>query len=109
MSFTKLAQPMLGKYVAVRSADSGLHVGVLAAVDGVTVRLTDTRRVWKWLAKNDGLSFTEMYISGPDEGESRLSETAEELLVGGVCEISPITGIAEVMFRNARPAKGSEE
>ena len=44
---------LTGSYVIVRSRDSGVHAGTLMSVDGRTVVLEDSRRLWYWVAAKE--------------------------------------------------------
>jgi len=79
-------------YVIVRSANSGVHAGYLVAIEGETVRLKDSRRLWCWVvAKMTGplasLSEVAVYGINSADSRSRIATTVPDMHVLGVCEI----------------------
>lgn len=44
--------PWIGKYVIVRCRDAGVHSGVLEWAEGRECRLSESRRLWYWEAKD---------------------------------------------------------
>ena len=89
--------------VIIRSNDSGVHYGYLAEVidSGRTVRLTNSRRLWKWKVAGNGISLSEVAITGIDHSESRITMTLPDLVVVGVCEIIPAHGMATATIEGA--------
>ena len=89
--------PLIGKYVIVRSRDSGVHSGIFAYGKDRTVRLTESRRLWYWkAAKEHTLSAVSLY--GMGEGHKIASEVSQiEIL--DACEIIPCTPEAEKSIR----------
>jgi len=91
----------IGQRVIVRSADSGVHHGTLHAVDGTTVQLKDSRRLWRWKIAGQGVSLSEVAILGIDHGGSTISIPLPDLIVMGVCEIIPTHGVASATIDGA--------
>lgn len=92
---------LIGKHVIVRADHSGVHFGTLTAYDGDTVRLKDSRRLWKWHVAGTGISLSEVAITGVDQGKSRITMTLPDLVVMGACEIIPCHGMAVATIMNA--------
>lgn len=79
-------------YVIIRSANSGVHAGYLISLDGDSVELKDSRRLWCWVAaKMTGqlasLSEVAVYGINSADSRSRIAATVPQVLVLGVCEI----------------------
>jgi len=81
--------PHVGKYVIVRSRDSGVQCGVLMNHSGNQVVLNDARRLWSWKAKKNH-TLSAVAIFGIHEC-SKLSPGLDGFHVIGVCEILPCT------------------
>ena len=43
--------PLVGKYVVVRTYSAGVHAGTLVRQDKEVVLLSESRRLWSWKAK----------------------------------------------------------
>ena len=79
-----------GAYVIVRSAQSGVHAGILERRDGTEVVLRDSRRIWYW---KGAATLSELALRGPAcPVECRFAAPLPEILVLGVCEIIPAAG-----------------
>jgi len=91
----------IGQKVIVRSADSGVHHGTLHAVDGTTVQLKDSRRLWHWKIAGQGVSLSEVAILGIDQKASTITMVLPDLIVMGVCEIIPTHGVASATIEGA--------
>jgi len=89
--------------VIIRSNDSGVHYGYLTEVQdsGKTVHLTNSRRLWEWKVAGDGISLSEVAITGVDHAGSRITATIPDLIVIGVCEIIPAHGMATATIEGA--------
>ena len=48
MNSMKTSHPWLGKQVIIRTYSAGVHYGELDFVEGSTVRLKNSRRIWYW-------------------------------------------------------------
>jgi small nuclear ribonucleoprotein (snRNP)-like protein len=97
----------IGQKVIVRSSDSGVHHGTLRAVDGTTVQLKDSRRLWHWKIAGQGVSLSEIAILGVDHKESKITMTLPDIIIMGVCEIIPTHGIASATIEGAPIAQAS--
>jgi hypothetical protein len=91
----------IGQRVIVRSVDSGVHHGTLVAVDGSTVVLEDTRRLWRWKIAGQGVSLSEVAVLGVDHAESKISMELPSITIMAVCEIIPTHGVASATIDGA--------
>ena len=92
---------LIGEKVIIRSADSGVHHGTLIEADGATVRLENSRRLWRWKIAGQGVSLSEVAILGIDHAESTVTMTLPDIVVMGVCEIIPTHGVASATIEGA--------
>jgi hypothetical protein len=94
-------QKFIGEKVIIRSDQSGVHHGVLCAVEGNTVHLKDARRLWKWKIAGQGVSLSEVAVLGVDHAESKITMMVPDIIVLGVCEILPTHGVASATIDGA--------
>jgi len=88
--------PLIGKYVIVRSRDSGVHSGVFAYHNGRNVRLTDSRRLWHWkAAKEHTLSAVSLF----GLGDGKIASPVEVIEILDACEVIPASDEAEKSIR----------
>jgi hypothetical protein len=92
---------LIGHKVIVRSNDSGVHHGTLVDVEGSTVRLTDSRRLWQWHTGGTGISLSEVAICGIDHKESKITMMLPDIIIFGTCEIIPTHGMADATIEGA--------
>ena len=91
----------IGKYVIVRTQSAGVHAGTLIAKSGSEVRLSQSRRLWKWMGALTLSELAELGTSNPTG--CKFSIPLETIEVLGVLEIIPcsktatlsITGVPE--------------
>lgn len=57
---------MIGEKVIVRTYSAGVHYGELIEKEGEEVILKESRRLYFWKTKNDGISLSEVSIDGLD-------------------------------------------
>lgn len=83
-----IADHLIGKYVIIRATAAGVHAGFLAAHDGgQTVRLTNSRRLWRWAAAK-GHTLSGVALHGVGEGgESMIAAAVDDLIITDACEI----------------------
>jgi len=55
---------LLEKVVIIRTYSAGVHFGTLIEKAGKEVILRNSRRLWYWKTKNDGISLSEVAIDG---------------------------------------------
>ena len=88
---------MVGKYAIVRCYSAGVHAGIVAAIDGDKVLLSDSRRLWSWKAA-DGVALSGVAQIGIIGG--KIDSMNPEIYLTGVIEIIPCTNAARESIRN---------
>ena len=88
-----MKNPMIGQRVLVRTYSAGVHIGTLAAADGMEAHLTDALRLWQW--KGGGLSLSSVATNGIKGG--RLNRTPAVMLTNCI-EFIPTTPAAEATY-----------
>lgn len=75
---------MVGKYVIVRCRDAGVHAGYLKAYEGREALLTESRRLWYWVAGGNSAFLSGVATEGLGKGSKvgarvdvHLTETCE--------------------------------
>ena len=83
----------VGKYVIARCYEAGVHAGEVVSVDGESVILKNSRRLWNWKAK-DGVALSGVAQNGikPD---SKIDTLNPEILLIGICELIPCSAKAQ--------------
>jgi len=76
----------IGKFCIARCPNAGVHAGEVVSVDGETVVLKNSRRLWKWKAKL-GIALSGVAQHGLDLSGSKLDEVNPQILLNGVCEL----------------------
>ena len=86
---------MDNNYVIIRSAQSGVHAGLLVSYDPVTrhARLSGARRLWRWYAVGLG-TLSHLAVLGHRPGQGVTGPALEWIVVADVCEIIPCTEAA---------------
>jgi hypothetical protein len=85
--------PFVGKYVIARCYAAGVHAGTVVSVDGESVILKDSRRLWSWKAK-DGVALSGVAQTGVQSG-CKIDVVNPEIYLTGVCELIPCSSTAE--------------
>lgn len=84
-----IADHLIGKHVIIRASAAGVHAGILAAHDGGQgVRLTDSRRLWRWWAAS-GVSLSGVARTGLKHEKSKIEWPLDDLVIFDACEIIP--------------------
>ena len=86
------SHPFVGKYVIARCYSAGVHAGEVVSVDGESVILKDSRRLWSWKAK-DGVALSGVAQNGVQAG-CKIDTINPEIYLTGVCELIPCSVIA---------------
>lgn len=82
-----IADHLIGRHVIIRATGAGVHAGILAAHDGgQTVRLQNSRRLWRWTAAK-GHTLSGVAMHGLKEGWTKLPAAVDELVILDACEI----------------------
>lgn len=87
------AHPMRGRRCLIRTYSAGVHIGDVAAVDGMEVHLKNALRLWRWTG--GGLSLSAVAANGIKGG--RLNRTGEVYLTNAI-ELIPTTPEAEASY-----------
>lgn len=79
----------VGKYVIIRSYDSGVHFGILESYNEQTrhVTLQKSRRLWEY----SGFTLSAVANDGMANNEPRVAQELAEIIVADVCELIPCT------------------
>ena len=88
-----VAHPMMNRRCLIRTYSAGVHIGDVAAVNGMEVLLKNALRLWKW--EGGGLSLSAVATNGIKGG--RLNRT-REIYLTNVVEIIPTTEKAEATY-----------
>ena len=104
-STSPAAQYPIGDKVIIRARDAGVHFGTLQSVDGRTVRLTNSRRMWRWWSAGGEISLSGVARHGlADRDEVRIAGEVSEISILDACEIIKMTDIAIASLENAKVA-----
>lgn len=95
----------IGDKVIIRARDAGVHFGTLQSVDGRTVRLTNSRRMWRWWSAGDEISLSGVARHGlAGRSEVRIAGEVAEITILDACEIIAMTDTAIASLENAEVA-----
>ncbi len=81
-----------GRMVIVRCRDAGVHYGELDSVFGRTVRLKNTRRMWRWWAKKQMTLSAVAEFGLNKEKDLRIQNALDFIVLLDACEIIPCSG-----------------
>jgi len=100
---SNLEQPseMKGKYVIIRSYDSGVHAGIFVSdkhtPSGRLITLKDARRIWYW---DGAASLSELAVKGTSNPDKcKFPCTVDIIEIDRVSEVIPCTKKAEESIR----------
>ena len=97
-----VTQYPIGDKVIIRARDAGVHFGTLQSVDGRTVRLTNSRRMWRWWRAGDETTLSGVARHGlADRDEVRIAGEVSEISILDACEIIAMTDTAIFSLENA--------
>lgn len=82
--------PYIGQYVIARCYAAGVHAGEVVSVDGESVILKDSRRLWSWKAA-DGIALSGVAQHGVKNSECKIDVCNPTIYLTGVCELIPCT------------------
>ena len=87
---TECQSPNIGKYCIIRCRDAGVHAGIVVYVNGRTVHLKESRRLWRfWSASEHTLSAVSQ-LGLNSNGKSQLArELTDVIELVDACEILP--------------------
>lgn len=92
--------PFVGKFVIARCYAAGVHTGEVVSVDGDTVILKNSRRLWSWKAQ-DGIALSGVAQHGI-KGDSKVDSSNPEIYLTGVCELIPCSEKSKASITNAQ-------
>jgi hypothetical protein len=78
--------PVIGQYCIARCYSAGVHAGIVVSVDGETVVLSNSRRLWSWNAK-DGVALSGVAQAGLIKEKSKVDVINPVIYLTGVCEL----------------------
>ena len=78
---------MIGKMCVLRTCSAGVHYGEVAEHIGMQVVLKKARRIWKW----EGAFTLNEVSKGKFTGDTRMSDSVDQILLTEVIEIIPVT------------------
>lgn len=84
---------MIGKYVIVRGASSGVFAGTLESQDGREVVLRNVRRLWRWDGATECLQIATEGVKNPSN--CRFTLVADSIKLLDAIEVIPATAEAE--------------
>lgn len=87
-SNSNIASPFIGKYCIARCYAAGVHAGEVVSVDGETVVLKDSRRLWSWEAA-DGVALSGVAQKGFVASTSKVDTLMPLVYLTGVAELLP--------------------
>lgn len=90
---------LLGKYVIVRSRDSGVHGGIFLGYRGREVALANARRCWRYNTTGTG-SVSNLSAAGLT-GQYRVDPVQPFVLIHDVCETNTTTEKARQSIESA--------
>jgi uncharacterized protein DUF6948 len=92
--------PFIGRYVIVRTYGAGVFAGTLKAHDGRKILLENSRRLWRWHTKNNGVSLSEVGQFGLNHKDSKICcvEPLQEL---EPIELTPASAEAQKSIESA--------
>lgn len=85
----KEENPVIGKYCIARCYSAGVHAGEVILVDGDSVILKNSRRLWNWKAA-DGVALSGVAQHGVEKG-CKIDTENPIIYLTGVCELIPCT------------------
>ena len=89
----------VGKYVIARCYSAGVHAGEVVSVDGESVILKNSRRLWSWKA-NDGVALSGVAQTGLQGESCKIDTLNPEILLNGVCELIPCSDFAKASIND---------
>ena len=92
-----------GRFCIVRSRNQGVVCGVVQAVSGRCVELTDARQIHNWSGDLDGRHINTLFeMATFGAPTARISEPVPFILMTEACGVIPCTEDAEANLRQSR-------
>lgn len=95
----------IGQKVIIRARDAGVHFGTLESVEGRTVRLTNSRRMWRWWSAGGEITLSGVARHGlADRDEVRIAGPVADISILDACEIITMSDAAIASLESAEVA-----
>jgi len=94
---------IIGRKAIIRARDAGVHYGTVEAVEGRTVVLSDSRRIWRW---RGAMTLSDLSLTGPaksGDNYTRIAPAVERIAVLDACEIIPTAEAADKRIAEVSP------
>lgn len=79
--------PLIGEVVIVRCRDAGVHAGTLESINGRTVIISKSRRMYRWWCASE-MSLSGVARHGINAGKSKIAgELLKPLTLADACEV----------------------
>ena len=88
----------VGRYCIVRCDDAGVHAGIVVAIEGRSIVLKESKRLWYWYVKKNSY-LSSIAIHGLGNGCKISEEMENPILLTEDCEIIICTKEAEKSIR----------
>lgn len=88
------ASAVVGKYCVARCYAAGVHAGEVVSVDGETVVLKNSRRLWSWDSAAEAVALSGVAQFGLKSG-CKVDIVNPEILLTGMCELIVCTDVAK--------------
>lgn len=93
----------IGRYCIVRAKDASPHAGVVEAIDGRTVKMSEARRLWRWrVIDGKGISLSEVAEFGIEAKEWSRVGAPTKVLIQDACEVILCSGAASETLRSIK-------
>lgn len=92
-----------GKHVIVRCSDAGVHYGVLDQVEGRDVKLSKSRRMYRWWAKKQMTLSAVAEFGLNEEKDLKIQNELESIILFDACEIIPCSKESIASFERVEP------
>lgn len=90
----------VGELCIIRAYAAGVHYGKVESIEGETVVLSDSIRLWSWKAA-DGVALSGLAQNGIDLQKSKTDSVNPLIMVNGVCEVIPVSDKFKESVKNA--------
>lgn len=96
----------IGQKVIIRARDAGVHFGTLQSVDGRSVVLTNSRRMWRWWSGGGEHTLSGVARHGlADRNEVKIAGPIASISILDACEIISMSDVAIASLEAAKVAQ----
>lgn len=96
----------IGQKVIIRARDAGVHFGTLQSVDGRSVTLANSRRMWRWWSGGGEHTLSGVARHGlADRNEVKIAGPIASISILDACEIISMSDIAIASLEAAKVAQ----